>query len=257
LNCYRQLLHEHQLPSDVYATLFPPATKSVRQHRRKKKIILLDIPYENFIGSILGGRFQLQRLRSQENHLDTYAVTNRCGQSFEAQAFSLSDSIPEKLLQARKRRMKRILLSRSFVCEIQQAGKRFLVSEVQRSDAEWKNLCQRSERQVPSLTKSKGFLTEEAFPGLATSSCRKGSVSSDSASQVVGDFQTPNLEEKMTLMDRRVETRCVLLARLAVSLRVLAVRAMRKLLRRDLSMIEVRRRLKASSSGKDASEREK
>ncbi|KAN0098936.1 hypothetical protein V8E51_014599 [Hyaloscypha variabilis] len=183
----QQPLHEHQLPSNVYATLFPLATKSVQRHRRKKKIILLDIPYENFIGSILGGRFQLQRLRSQEDHLDTYAVTNRCGQSFEAQAFSLSDSLPEKLLQARKRRMKRILLSRSFVCEIQQAGKRFLVSDVRRSDAEWKNLCQRSERQVYGLTRSKDFLTEEAFPGLAPSSCRKGSVSSDSASQVDGN----------------------------------------------------------------------
>jgi SOS response regulatory protein OraA/RecX len=57
----------------------------------------------------------------------------------------------------------------------------------------------------------------------------------------------------MTLMDRRMETWCSLLAQLVVSLRVLAVRAMRKLLRRDLSMIEVRRRLRASSSVKDAS----
>lgn len=164
-------------------------TKSVQHHLQKKKTIRLDIPYESFIGSILGGRFQLQCLRTQQDYLDIYTVTSLCGRSFEAQSFSLSDSIPEKLLQARKRRMKRLLQSRSFVCEIQQAGKRFLVSDVERSDAEWENLCQRNQRQVPA-SRNKVSLTEEEFPGLAPSRCRKGSVSGDSASEVVGGSQT-------------------------------------------------------------------
>jgi hypothetical protein len=243
----RQPFYEHQTPGDERATLFLQATKVVRRRGPKGKIISVDVPHESFIGSILGGEYQLQRLRSQEDHLDVYTVTNRDGQLFEAQAFSFSGGISENLLHARKRRMKRVLQSQNLIDEIEQAGKRFLISK--RSDAEWKNLCSRNQQRGPAL-RSLESLTEEEFPDLAGSKCRKRSVSSDSAIQAVGDSK---LGEEMTLMNRRMEARYALLARLVASLRILAVRAMRKLLQRDLSMIEVRRRVRASSSGKDAS----
>ena len=145
----------------------------------------LDIPYENFVGSILGGRFRLQCLRCQEDHLDIYSVTSLCGLSFEAQAFSLS-GLSAKLLQARKRRMKRLLQSKNFVCEIEQAGKRFLIIDVERSDAEWKNLSHKINRYVPDWVSQDSWI--EDFPDLSAIRCRRESFSSDSITEVVGNF---------------------------------------------------------------------
>jgi hypothetical protein len=82
--------------------------------------------------------------------------------------------------------MKRVLQSQNLIDEIEQAGKRFLISDVKRSDAEWKNLCSRNQQRGPAL-RSLESLTEEEFPDLAGSKCRKRSVSSDSAIQAVGD----------------------------------------------------------------------
>jgi hypothetical protein len=116
--------------------------------------------------------------------LDIYTVSSLYGrQSFEAQAFSLPDSIAEKLLRARTRRMKRLFQSPNFVCEIRQAGKRFLISDVERSDAERRNLyCQPIDTQVPPPTSRS---REEEFPDLAGSRCSEGSMPSDSVSRAV------------------------------------------------------------------------
>jgi hypothetical protein len=122
--------------------------------------------------------------------LDIYTVTSLYErQSFEAQAFSLPDSIAEKLLRARTRRMKRLFQSRNFVCEIRQAGKRFLISDVERSDAERRNLyCQPIDTQVPPPTSR----SREEFPDLAGSRCSEGSMPSDSVSRaVLGGFSNP------------------------------------------------------------------
>jgi hypothetical protein len=122
--------------------------------------------------------------------LDIYTVTSLYErQSFEAQAFSLPDSIAEKLLRARTRRMKRLFQSPNFVCEIRQAGKRFLISDVERSDAERRNLyCQPIDTQVPPPTSR----SREEFPDLAGSRCSEGSMPSDSVSRaVLGGFSNP------------------------------------------------------------------
>ncbi|RYP52336.1 hypothetical protein DL769_010693 [Monosporascus sp. CRB-8-3] len=144
-----------------------------QQHERP-----VELPYENFQGAFVGDHYRLQRLRLQSDFLDIYAVTCLCGCVFEAQAFSLScpcgsgsesgddnstnatcssKSISgggngnsgggsggggtSKLLDSRRRRMKRIYRSRNFVVDFEQAGKRFLVSTVRRTEAEWQNVC--------------------------------------------------------------------------------------------------------------------
>lgn len=122
----------------------------------------------------MGARFRLQYLRYQEDHLDIYSATSLTGQSLEAQAFSLSD-LPAKLLQARKRRMKRLHQSDHFVDKIEQAGKRFFICSVQRSDTEWKNLTQKIDRHV-----SCDFGVEN-FPYLPGARCRRESFWSDSS----------------------------------------------------------------------------
>lgn len=54
--------------------------------------------------------------------------------------------------------MKRLLQSKNFVCEIQQAGKRFLITTVGRSDAEWKNLGHQVDRHVKDWKGHDSFL---------------------------------------------------------------------------------------------------
>jgi hypothetical protein len=138
----------------------------------------LEIPYENFVGSIVGDQFRLQYLRCQEDHLDIYSVKSLTGLSLEAQAFSLSD-LPAKLLQARKRRMKRIHQSDNFICNINQAGKRFLIIDVERSEAEWKNLTQKIDRHVMNFD-----FGLENFPYLPGERWRRESFWSDCSTQV-------------------------------------------------------------------------
>jgi hypothetical protein len=177
-------LYELQLQSQEQATSSPRTPESHRKLWQKSKITSLDIPHESFIGSILGGQFQLQGVRCQDDYLDIYSVTNPDGVSFEAQAYSLS-GLSTKLLQARKRRMKRLHQSKNFVCEIEQAGKRFLIIDLKRSDAELKNLSRKVDPQVQVWTSKK------EFPDLAAGGCRN--FSSDSVSEVVSKFV--NLEQ--------------------------------------------------------------
>ncbi|RYP81742.1 hypothetical protein DL770_005799 [Monosporascus sp. CRB-9-2] len=163
-----------------------------QQHERP-----LELPYENFQGAFVGDHYRLQRLRLQSDFLDIYAVTCLCGDVFEAQAFSLScpcgsgsssgdgsssntscssnstsgdgngnsgggsgGSGTSKLLNSRRRRMKRIYRSRNFVVSFEQAGKRFLVSEVRRTEAEWQNVC-RQIKQGAGLTGDGRLATQE------------------------------------------------------------------------------------------------
>ncbi|KAH6714021.1 hypothetical protein BKA61DRAFT_656563 [Leptodontidium sp. MPI-SDFR-AT-0119] len=125
------------------ANSLPQTTASYRKVYRKTDAGIL-IPYENFVGAFLGGRYRLQLLQYQEESLDVYSITNLFGRSYEAQAFSLSESgVSANLLQARKRRMKRLFRSKNFVDEIQQAGKRFLITDIDRNDKERNNLYRR------------------------------------------------------------------------------------------------------------------
>ncbi|ORY58834.1 uncharacterized protein BCR38DRAFT_446733 [Pseudomassariella vexata] len=84
--------------------------------------------------------FRIQELRLKSEFLDIYAVKCLCGRTFEAQAFSLSCPC-RKLLESRKRRMKRIYRSQNFVNVFDSEGKRFLVTQTDRSPAEWENVC--------------------------------------------------------------------------------------------------------------------
>jgi len=114
-------------------------------------------PSERVDGAIPGGGFRTKRLMLREDHLEVYVVTDVRGTAFEAQVFSLSCP-QEKLRQARRRRMKRIFRSQNFKCVFEQAGKRFLISQVERSDAEWRNLQARAEQHQCA---SAGGRTEE------------------------------------------------------------------------------------------------
>ncbi|ETS74254.1 hypothetical protein PFICI_14120 [Pestalotiopsis fici W106-1] len=110
----------------------------------------LDLPYTAYRGAFLGGHYRLHQLRLQTEFLDIFSVVCLCGRVFEAQAFSLSlgaDAperglpLPKQLMDSRRRRMKRIYRSDNFVDVFEDSGKRFLVSKVDRTEKEWRDVC--------------------------------------------------------------------------------------------------------------------
>lgn len=119
----------------------------------------LSLPYENYIGAVLGHNYRITSLWSEKDHLDIYAVTDFDEESFEAQAFTMRD-LSEKMLESRKRRMKRLCRSENFVCEIRQAEKWFLVSR-----------RNHTRRQPSAVRKSDGMIAnalddDQIFPAL-------------------------------------------------------------------------------------------
>lgn len=108
-----------------------------------------------------GGHYRLQQLRLRTEYLDIFSIVCLCGRVFEAQAFSLSlparndsssssdsdsssSSSPkqQQLIDSRRRRMKRIYRSDNFVDAFEQSGRRFLVSAVDRTEKEWRGVCE-------------------------------------------------------------------------------------------------------------------
>ncbi|KAI0174261.1 hypothetical protein BJ166DRAFT_142722 [Pestalotiopsis sp. NC0098] len=119
-----------------------------------------DISYRTCRG-VWGGHYRLQQLRLRTEYLDIFSIVCLCGRVFEAQAFSLSlparndsssssdsdsssSSSPkqQQLIDSRRRRMKRIYRSENFVDAFEQSGRRFLVSTVDRTEKEWRGVCE-------------------------------------------------------------------------------------------------------------------
>lgn len=113
----------------------------MRSEHNEGSIRTLSIPYTSYRGAFIGDHYQLQQLRLQTEFLDIFSVVCLCGRVFEAQAFSLSCPC-RKLLDSRKRRMKRIYRSSNFVDVFEEFGKRFLVTKVDRTEKEWRDVCQ-------------------------------------------------------------------------------------------------------------------
>jgi hypothetical protein len=123
-------------------------------------------PYDSHKGTLESEHYRVQRVRLESDFLDIYAVKCLCGHVFEAQAFSLSCPYEwgTKFLESRRRRMKRIYNSSNFVSSFDKSGKRFLVSDVQRTDAEWQDVChQIRKHQGPDPDKDRRELKTKAY----------------------------------------------------------------------------------------------
>ncbi|KAF7534543.1 hypothetical protein G7054_g6088 [Neopestalotiopsis clavispora] len=100
------------------------------------------IPYTSYRGAFIGDHYRLQHLRLQTEFLDIFSVVCLCGRVLGAQAFSLScPTSRSKLLESRRRRMKRIYRSDNFVDVSEQAGRQFLVTEADQTEKEWSDVC--------------------------------------------------------------------------------------------------------------------
>lgn len=157
---------------------------TVPKYGRLPKLVGISaaMPSENHIGTLLGGTFRVQNLLVNVHDIEIYAVVDLAGETFEAQVFPLRasdgcDGPSDKLFRERKRKIKRLFRSRNFVREIEQEGKRFLISRVVRSVAEWNNLWRKHEHDKLS-SKDQG-LEAQSPATLLCDRQRRASFSSD------------------------------------------------------------------------------
>jgi hypothetical protein len=125
--------------------------------------------------------------------------------------------------------MKRIHRSRNFVCEIEQAGKRFLLLDIERSDAEWRNLTYKTDGYFcDGINRD----SSEDFPGLTGVGCR-----SDSPSTVfffrLSRRPRNRLDWERILMSGRIQALFSPLDDQTASTPFPAAQAMQRLFRRD------------------------
>ena len=106
------------------------------------------IPYENYIGAILGGQFQLGRLIRQESDGDVYLVDslNEPTLNLEAKAYTLGG-----LSESQRKAIKK---PRQRLCSIDQAGKKFIVYRVDAKSQDSRTKQQRSMLQAPDAHSS-------------------------------------------------------------------------------------------------------
>ncbi|KAI0131986.1 hypothetical protein BJ170DRAFT_679883 [Xylariales sp. AK1849] len=100
-----------------------PSPREPASQRQRR----IDLPYESFMGSVLGGQYRLGRSIRQEVHADVYEVTPMLyssNEQLEAKAYII-DGISRRLKDYRTRNM-RSLRNRTVVT-IDQAGKKWIV----------------------------------------------------------------------------------------------------------------------------------
>ena len=103
-----------------------PSNRFENVRRRIDETANIFLPYENYIGSILGGQFRLGPLIREEPEADVYAIQtlDETDQDLETKAYILSD-ITKSEFRTRKRSMKR--LEARQICSVDQAGRKFIV----------------------------------------------------------------------------------------------------------------------------------
>jgi hypothetical protein len=133
----------------------------------------ITIPYENFIGAILGSCFRLFGLLRNESHGDVYAAEDLglSSHRYEAKAYILR-GITSKLYDYRVRNLKRLSAKSSFVYSLDQNGRKFIVNMV---EGKSQGFCRPSSKKLNASKGSKlGAIGrrntpefDEAFPRLS------------------------------------------------------------------------------------------
>lgn len=151
----------------------------------------LIIPHENFIGAILGASFRLLGLERSESHGDVYLVEelNHSDNRYEAKAYLLR-GLPKKLYDYRIRNLKKLSSKPSFVCSINQYGKKFIVNERPRTVVASATPSPLKGLKLGAMGRRGSPEFQEAFPELPTQGksiyCSFCSVMDDTSSQTTG-----------------------------------------------------------------------
>jgi hypothetical protein len=133
----------------------------------------LALPYENFVGAVIGASFRILKFLRSENHGDVYAVEDLSptANRYEAKAYTLR-GLPERTRNYRVRNLKKLTSKPSFICTFDQQGRKFVINRLgekleeeritfsQESEINTSNLGAVGRRNTPEF--------DEAFPKLPT-----------------------------------------------------------------------------------------
>ncbi|KAH0542889.1 hypothetical protein FGG08_002749 [Glutinoglossum americanum] len=110
------------IPTDSLTTQ-PGSTKPIFSN--------LSIPYENFVGAILGSTFRMLGILRSESHGDVYAVgdLSPSPDRYEAKSYILH-GIPQKLYKYRVRNLKKLAAKPLFICSLDQNGRKFVINRL-------------------------------------------------------------------------------------------------------------------------------
>jgi hypothetical protein len=87
-----------------------------------------EIPPENYLGVVLGGKYQITFQYSKKEHVGVYSVKNlQTGKSSVARVFELCQ-LPDSLYLSSKRRVKRLRKSDNFEDDFRDGCSRYLIS---------------------------------------------------------------------------------------------------------------------------------
>jgi hypothetical protein len=163
--CERRDDHGHQpdASTDIEQVSSPDVRNSITATPSA-----LTIPYDNYIGAVLGARYRLKGLLRHENHGDVFAAEDICyrGDRYEVKAYVLHN-LPEKLYHYRTRNLKKLTAKPSFVCSLDQNGFKYAVNQVT-AESEGVPILTLKEKkrliQIGDMGRRKTKEFDEAFP---------------------------------------------------------------------------------------------
>jgi hypothetical protein len=120
------------LGKDSYCRQDVGANTKIRRNRPPPEWQPLrdEIPPENYLGVVLGDKYQITFQWPKKDHVGVYSVTSFCtGESFTARAFELCP-LPDKLHMSSKKRVRRLRRSDKFEDEFRLGRSRFLISRL-------------------------------------------------------------------------------------------------------------------------------
>lgn len=137
------------------------------------------LPYENFIGSVLGRSFRISRFIRSETHGNVYAVEGLSPAAFayQARAYTLR-GMPPKIREYRVRNLKKFASKPSFVCSFDQHGKKFVINLVGETKEQFFTTAQSKGTKACEFGTAQQKHTpdyDEAFPKLQVT-CRWNSL---------------------------------------------------------------------------------
>jgi hypothetical protein len=131
----------------------------------------LALPYENFVGAVIGASFRIMKFLRSENHGDVYSVEDLSSTTtrYEAKAYTLR-GVPEQVRDYRVRNLKKLTSKPSFICSFDQHGMKFVIN---RLGGKWEGKSTNSPQETNEKVSKLGAVGrrntpefDEAFPKL-------------------------------------------------------------------------------------------
>ena len=148
----------------------PALTRSAKIQATFPDLVL---PYENFIGAILGGTFRILKFLRSENHSDVYAVEDLSSTNirYEAKAYVLR-GVPQRTRDYRIRNLKKLASKPTFIYSFDQLGRKFVINRLEGKGEEAPTTSPQSSNnkacKLGAIGRRNTPEFDEAFPKLPT-----------------------------------------------------------------------------------------